>query len=388
MSEAARIAYLCADPGIPPDSSKGASVHFRAMASALAQIGVALDVFMTRAGAVDGFLPHRARVVPTPRGAGIAGEILQMAHSSTVFEALSAAGPHTAIYERLSLFSAGGLAYARARQIPYVVEVNAPLWVEAAEFRSLHLAATAQALCIDVLRTADAVFAVSAALAAMLVEAGAPKDRVHVLGNGAHLQSFQNAKPTPRPKALQGKPVLLFAGSLKPWHGVEFLLQAFAALRKKRPCGLWIVGDGPTKDAVAAAAKAMPDDIVWEGPVPHERMPELLAAADAICAPYPAAAPAYFSPLKVVEGLAARRPLIGSRVPCVLGELGGRELPGLFDADSIPSFVAAAERVLADPMAARADAALVANLDWTAKARTVLPWLSATRSDREAHRGS
>lgn len=385
---AARIAYLCADPGIPPDSSKGASVHFRAMAAAMARVGASLDVFMTRNGAVDGFLPHRAQIVPQPRAAGIAGEVTQLAHSLTLFDALTAAGPHTAIYERLSLFSAGGLAYARACGIPYVVEVNAPLWVEAAEFRSLHLAATAQALCVDVLRTADAVFAVSTELAKMLVAAGAPADRVHVLGNGADLASFQRATPAPRPKALQGKPVLLFAGSLKPWHGVEFLLAAFAALRKQRPCGLWIVGDGPAKDAVAAAARAMPDDIVQEGPVPHERMPELLAAADAICAPYPSSAPAYFSPLKIVEGLAARRPLIGSRVPCVLGELGGRDLPGLFEPDSIPGFVAAAERVLADPVRARADEGLVANLDWTAKARIVLPWLVATRSDREAVRGS
>ena len=45
-----RVAYLCADPGIPPDGSKGASVHFRAMASALLRNGVELDVFMTREG--------------------------------------------------------------------------------------------------------------------------------------------------------------------------------------------------------------------------------------------------------------------------------------------------------------------------------------------------
>ena len=385
--KAAPVAYLCADPGIPPDSSKGASVHFRAMARALAQNGQALDVLMTRAGAVDGFLPHRARVVATPRAVGVAGEVLQLAHSQAVFEALDAAGPHVALYERLALFSAGGLAYARARSIPYVVEVNAPLWLEAAEFRSLHLAATAQALCLDVLRSADAVFAVSKALAALLVDAGAPSARVHVLGNGADLASFQDAPPCARPAALRGKPVLLFAGSLKPWHGVDFLLEAFAALRRRRPCGLWIVGDGPMKDAVVRAQHEMPADVVWEGAVPHERMPELLAAADAICAPYPGSAPAYFSPLKVVEGLAARRPLIGSRVPCVLGELDGRELPGLYEADSVPSFVAAAERVLADPAAARADEALVAALDWTSKARVVLPWLRGTAVTPEAARG-
>lgn len=372
-----RVAYVCADPGIPPDSSKGASVHFRTMAAALARIGVPLDVFMTRDGEVSGFAPNRARIVPTPRQRGIAGEVLQLGHSGTLLTALAAAGPHVAVYERLSLFASAGLAHARSLGVPFVVEVNAPLWLEAAAFRSLHLGGTAQALCIDVLRNADAVLAVSKELAELLIQTGAPRDRVHVLGNGADLHAFQSAKPQPRPKQLQGKPVLLFAGSLKPWHGVEFLLEAFAALRQKMQCGLWVIGEGPTKDAVVRAQQRMPDDIVYQGPIEHEEMPAFLASADAICAPYPKSAPSHFSPLKIVEGLAARRPLIASKVPCVLGELPGnnQHLRGLFEPDDIESFVAAAARVLADPKGSLAEESLVAALDWTEKARWVKPHL-------------
>jgi hypothetical protein len=43
--------------------------------------------------------------------------------------------------------------------------------------------------------------------------------------------------------------------------------------------------------------------------------------------------------------------------------------------------------VLADPAAARADEALVAALDWTSKARVVLPWLRGTAVTPEAARG-
>ena len=106
-------------------------------------------------------------------------------------------------------------------------------------------------------------------------------------------------------------------------------------------------------------------------------MARLLAAADIVCAPYPSSAPSYFSPLKVVEGIAAGKPLLASRVPCVLGEMRGRELPGLYAADDVEAFVAAAERVLADPGAATAND-LAADLDWTVKARTVQPWLHRT----------
>ena len=371
------VAYLCADPGIPPDGSKGASVHFRAMAAAFAHIGTQLDVFMARTGEVDGLAPHRTWLVPTPRARGVAGEVMQLAHSRELLAAMTAAGPHCAVYERMSLFSAAGLAHSRALGVPYIVEVNAPLWLEAAQFRSLELAATARSLCIDTLRGADAVFAVSEALATMLAEEGISREQIHVLGNGADLAAFSEATRAERPFAFRDKPVLMFAGSLKPWHGIKFLLQAFAALRKRRPCGLWVIGDGPERQTVEAAADAAPDDIICEGAVPHERMAQLLAASDIVCAPYPSSAPHYFSPLKVVEGIAAGKPLLASRVPCVLGEVRGKELPGLYTADDIEAFVAAAERVLADPDAATASD-LIADLDWTVKAKTVQPWLHPT----------
>ncbi len=366
------VAYLCADPGIGPDGSKGASVHFRSLAAAFAKLGVALDVTMVRAGDGSVFAPHPCRVVGMRRARGLEGELHQLGHGSVLLDALAAAGPHAAVYERLSLFSCAGLAHARRLGVPFVVEVNAPLWQEAAEFRTLHLHETARAMCMDVVRGADAVFAVSEPLAGQLVGLGASRERVHVMGNGADLASFRDAEPAQRPAALSGKPVLLFAGSLKPWHGIEFLVAAFAALRERVDCGLWVIGDGPGREQLEAAAHRMEGAIVCEGAVPHERMPALLAAADAVLAPYPGTAPAFFSPLKVVEALAARRPLVASRVPCVLGELRGTELPGLHEPDDVAGFVNAVERVLANPLQALAPDSLVAELDWTTKARRIL----------------
>ncbi|MBK8097480.1 MAG: glycosyltransferase [Planctomycetes bacterium] len=370
-----RVAYVCADAGIPPDGSKGASVHFRELAAAFARLGIDLDVFFAKAGDVQGLRPHRAHIVPTPRAAGLAGELAQLGHANALLQALTTAGPHAAVYERSSLFGLAGLAHARALGVPFVVEVNAPLWREAAQFRGLQLTGTAQAVCLDVLRQADRVLAVSTALAEELATAGVPRARLQVFGNGADLRRFGNAGIAERPASLRGKPLLVFVGSLKPWHGVGFLLRAFAELRRQQPCGLWIVGDGPERDAVLAAAAALPDDIVHEGAVAHERIPGILRAANAVVAPYSATAPAYFSPLKVVEALAARRPLLAAAVPCVLDTLHGTPLPGLFAADDVDAFVAAAQRVLANGPAAIAPEPLVGDLDWTAKARRIAGWL-------------
>jgi glycosyltransferase involved in cell wall biosynthesis len=366
---ACRIAYLTADAGIPPDSAKGASVHFRELARAFARLGVPLDVFLAREGDVSGFRPHRAQTVPTPRAPGLVGEVVQLCHNEAMLAALQESGPHAAVYERLSLFGAAGLAHAHALGVPFAVEVNAPLWREAAAYRSLHLREAGRGVCLDTLRLADRVFVVSRALGDELAEAGVSPERIEVLGNGADLARFRNATPAPKPPALVGRPTLVFLGSMKPWHGVGFLLTAFAALRRRIPCGLWIVGDGPERDAVAAAARAMPHDIVWSGAVGHEEVPAILAAADLTVAPYTALSPAYFSPLKIVEALAAGSPLLASRVPCVLETLRDFRPRGLFEADDVDDFVRAAEDALRNPEPV--PASLIEDLDWTSKAARI-----------------
>jgi glycosyltransferase involved in cell wall biosynthesis len=231
-----------------------------------------------------------------------------------------------------------------------------------------------------VLRAASRVFAVSSSLAAELAADGVDGSRIEVLGNGAELAAFRASATGEKPLALRGRPTLLFAGSLKPWHGIPFLLRAFAALRAERPVGLWIVGDGPERDAVATARRAFPGDIVHEGAVPHERMPGIVRAADVVVAPYPAAAPGWFSPLKIVEALAAGRPLLASRVPCVLEAVAGHAPVGLFEPDDLADFVAAARRVLAlGPTAGAAgiDPVRIAALDWSHKVARILQALPA-----------
>lgn len=385
-----RVAYLCADPGIPPDGSKGASVHFRAMARGLQAHGVELDVVVARQGAVDGFAPHRARCVPAPRQNGLVSEVQQLAHATAIYDALQAAGPHTAIYERLSLFGLAGLMHARKLGVPLLVEVNAPLWLEAATFRGLGLRNTGRGVCLDVLQGAERVFTVSSALAHELIAQGVSAANVEVLGNGADLAAFRGAAPAPKPEPLRGRPTLMFVGSLKPWHGVEFLLRAFAALRAQEPCGLWVIGDGPLRADVQVAARAFPGDIVHQGAVDHARIPGLLQAADIVVVPYPRSAPDYFSPLKLVEALAAGRPLLCSRVPCVLETLQGHRPMGLFDADDVADFVVTARAVLdAGPAAGRVgiDQNLVDQLDWTTKAGRVAQLLprSAATAGEVAH---
>lgn len=349
MAEPLRIAYVSADPGIPADGVKGASVHFRELGEALVREGLDLDAYVAREGTgQDRALP--AKVIPAGRlGTGVEREVRQISGQRRLLDALSEGGSHDAVYERHSLFGFAGMAHARARGIPHILEVNAPLWNEAERYRELHLREGARGLCRDVLSGADRVLVVSRSLRDIVVGEGVPPGRVIVAPNGVNLPLFLRARPAPRPPALEGRPTMIFVGSLKPWHGVPFLLRAFRTLAERRDVGLWVVGDGPLREQAEEAARRLPGRIVVQGGVPHHEIPSLLRAADISVAPYPADAPDYFSPLKVVEALAAGCPLLASDTPCVREALGPVAPGALFEPDDVGSFVRVAERLLDDP---------------------------------------
>ncbi len=376
MTARLRMAYLCADPGIPIDGSKGASVHFREMAQALQAIGVDIDCFVSRGdpAAVSG-LP--VTVVPPPDHTGAAREAALVAGALGMLNAMQARAPHDVVYERLSLFSVAGLAYKKQHGVPLLVEVNAPLWEEAARYRKLHLPRAAQAMSLDVLEAADRVLVVSSELGRQLVADGIDARKVVVQPNGVNAELFAAATPAVRPSVFGSRPVVAFVGSLKPWHGIEFLLAAHAACRADLGFALWIVGDGPLRAQVEAAAQRFPGEIVFEGAVPHARVPAVLKAADATVAPYPADAPAYFCPLKVVEALALGCPLVASRVQCVTDVVRGRPGVELFTAGDATDFGRALRSALALPRVT--DAAHLEAQAWTARARVVVEIVQALR---------
>jgi glycosyltransferase involved in cell wall biosynthesis len=348
-SQPPSLAYLCSDPGIAPDGVKGASVHFRELGLALRSAGVELDAFMARPGSAAA-PSFPVTVVPCARrGEGIEAELRLLGMQERLLDALQQKGPHAAVYERFSLFGLTGLAYARSLGIPLVLEINAPLWLEAERYRSLALREAARAAAREVLCRADHVLVVSEALRAVVCDEGVEPQRVRVFHNGVAWDAFERALPAKRPPALEGRPVLVFVGSLKPWHGIEMLLEAAAAATARRPLGLWIVGDGPLRPAVERAARAHPDWIVAEGAVPHARIPSILKAADIALAPYPKSSPDYFCPLKVAEALAAGCCLLASDTAPVRELVGSPPLAALHAPDDVESFVEALERLLDAP---------------------------------------
>jgi glycosyltransferase involved in cell wall biosynthesis len=300
-----RLAYVSTDPGVPYGGTKGASVHVGELVRALAAEGaeVLLIVAAVTQGGAEPPSGVTLELLPGPgKGSSVAerlaAEPARAASLERRFEAFGA----QAVYERLALHSSAASCAARALGIPHVVELNAPLRDEAAAFRTLDAPGAAAAHERAVLTRSALVLAVSRPLAAYARSLGAR--RVRVLPNAVAVERF--ALPVRRERP----PVAVFAGTLRPWHGLETMAEAWRQLGDCAP-RLLVVGDGPGRHLLEAVGAEM------TGALPHDAVPAALARAAIGLVPYGPAAPAYFSPLKLFEYLAAGLAVIAARLPGV-----------------------------------------------------------------------
>ncbi len=327
----ARIAYITADRGIPVFGAKGASIHVREMVRAFAAEGHEVVVF---AGRVGQPAPLPAEIVKVRAAEGFAGSVIGLdgddrqrakevhAQSLSVAVERAVAESHRArpfdfVYERYGLFSTAGIRIARLLGIPCLVEVNAPLVEEQGRYRKLLDERAARQVEADVFGDADRLLCVSREVAAYAISRGADARVVEVVPNAVDPEHFSPDVP---PAAVPGDPdlpVIGFSGSLKPWHGLEILLEAFRELARGGVAArLLVVGEGPLRDWINgfAAGAGLADRVTVTGWVDYAELPAWLSAMDIAVAPYPPMVDFYFSPLKLTEYLASGRAVVASDI--------------------------------------------------------------------------
>jgi glycosyltransferase involved in cell wall biosynthesis len=229
------------------------------------------------------------------------------------------------LYERHGYLGYGGVIAAWRLGIPIVIELNGnilqeidALGVPMSEWqRRVGRAVTAKTL-----RLADQVVVVSEALRSVLVDAlGVAPERVTTVVNGANVGLFSRQVDDGRiRRALQlgaGR-LITFVGTFEPWHGVEFLVDAFDAVRARCPDAILVLaGDGSGLSSVRERAERLAPEVVrWTGRLPQADVAALLAASDVLVAPYAYAhGDIVGTPLKIVEYMAAGKAIVASRAP-------------------------------------------------------------------------
>jgi len=360
----ARVLYVAFD--VVP-SPKGASTHITHFVRGLTDAGHTVDLLT----ASDGLLPseddyagaHHLRI---PTGDNEHFLARAQRFDAAVAEHVHWAAPYDVAHYR-SVW--GGLAVARGKVRGHrtLFEVNGLPSIELKyHYPALREPVPSTTALLSKIREqelaalalSDQVICPSSVTRAYLASLGVPRGKITVIANGVSPTEFY---PTPLPTFDGRPPVMLYIGTLADWQGLELLIAALPLVLAQHPIRLRIVGRGrgrQRKQLLKHIRKlGLEEAVTVEPAVPHHEVPALLAEADLCAAPLAVNDRNLTQgccPIKVIECLAAGRPLVAANLP-VVRELAREEVDALLFAPNDPADLARQVlRLLADrPLAER-----------------------------------
>lgn len=173
-------------------------------------------------------------------------------------------------------------------------------------------------LTLASLRRADAVVAVSRAVARRLRSSAVPEDRIHVIPNGVETDRYapgrldDSREEVRRSLGFEDEArVLLLPAVMREGKGHDLLLRLLPAVRRRVPSvRVLFAGGGAREKALRHEAKAYAVDDVVRFLGFRTDVPELMAASDVVVLPSFAEA----LPTVLMEAAAASRPVVATRV--------------------------------------------------------------------------
>jgi glycosyltransferase involved in cell wall biosynthesis len=382
----------------------GQAVHVRELVGAMREVGAHVHecalvaktgggpTSVRTAAAAPARRPSFWQRLRLPRTAVELLEVLYNHKGRAMLRAAATARRPDFVYERHALHCRAGLDVARELGVPLLLEVNSPMVDEMRQLGSLRLPRLARANERAVLGGADAVLAVTQVLADLLVERGACRSRVHVIGNGAVPERYDEvARAAAQQLRLRwqlpaGAFALGFVGYMRPWHRLDLVLEVM-----RRPgleaLVLVLMGRGPALAPLqqAAAAAGLGQRVLALGEVAPELLPAHVLACDGALIP---AINAYASPLKLFDSLAAAVPTLAPDQPNLRESIEDGRTGLLFRPGDVDDLAGRLRRLLSDRQLARSIGAagqarlLAQRWTWRGNAERVLALGQALAAER------
>jgi alpha-maltose-1-phosphate synthase len=384
-----RILYCAIDQVVP--GTTGGSVHVRAVADGLSALGHEVHVLARRGP--GGFPPGAARW--HEMGPPFGSSRLRLARAGRVGAIARVLKPDV-VMERYFNFGGEGMRAASRIGALAVLEVNAPI----VDYPRSPKRLLDRLLIVEPMRrwrewqcrVADLVVSPSRAI----LPGWIPADRVVQLEWGADTERFRPDAAGPVPFERQpGDVVAVFAGAFRAWHGAIHLVEAMRRIEANGTPAVRAVlaGDGPELPRVREAARGL-QRVAFSGPVDHDAMPDLLAAADVGVAPFDVAAHAplslafYWSPLKVFEYMASGLPVVAPDIEGIRRIVADGQQGALYDPADAGGLARTLERLL-DPelrrrLGASARERAVREFSWSGHCRQLQAAMARALASRRA----
>jgi len=337
------------------DGAEG--IHIREMVKALRGLGHEVRVV---ALAGDPTQPATARVsrVSALRRLipGFAYELAELAYNVVGYRRIMKEARTfrpDVIYDRYNSYSTAALRAARRLKRPLLLEVNSPVAYERSVYEHLQLKFPSLARWYErtILEGADRIFVVSTPLERHLVNTlGIDSRRITVLPNGADPAVFapRDGGAVRRRYGLGHHTVIGFVGILRPWHGVDLLLDAFHAVRRSHPdLHLLIVGDGPIQPQLESRARdlGLAGAATFTGRLAHADVVAHVDAMDVAVSPH---ATFYASPMKILEYMAMGKAVVAPAMDNIRDIVTDGETGLLFQPERVDALATVMQRLVDD----------------------------------------
>lgn len=383
-----RILFLRTDVELALGSAQigGSASHVKGIIGGFRRLGHRVDAVTS--GPLTGALPDSLRVIEPTLVADVpweGSELAAAADFSRRLPSLLRGEKFDLVYQRYGIYNLAGLRFARSRGIPLILEANNSEVVMRSRFTRLAFPSLAKRTERYLFASADRIVTVSNQARTDVIQHGGHPDLVLTVPNGVDSDVF-----APRPleevrrfRAERGFGDCLlvgFAGRFYPWHGLEYLVEAFGKVLSGHPAArLILLGDGDCRGRVEGQAHELgiQERVLFPGLVPHEDVPLWLSAMDILVAPHAPWQEFFGSPVKLFEYMSVGGAIVASNVG-QMGELIEHRRNGWLVAPGDPAAIAgailelAADRNMRERMgeAARIDA--IELHSWVARAQAIL----------------
>ena len=213
-----------------------------------------------------------------------------------------------------------GLATARLKRVPFVFEVR-DLWpavpVELGVLQNRPAVRSAEWLERRLYDGAAKIVVLSEGAQQELERRGVPREKLSLIPNAADLDVFRPGVVDDgfrEQHGLEGRFVALYAGAMGRANGLDQLVDAAEALRRRgdERVAIVAVGDGGERPRLEERARELGlENLRFLPPVPKEQLAGIIGASDVtltIFAPYPVLETN--SPNKFFDSLAAGKPVV------------------------------------------------------------------------------